>query len=105
MMCDSPAIEADESKLDADHPMELEYGFIMDDVTGVQNLTTSKGFAHFLLYPNPIFKPFDREVKYYKSDYLNINVSFKIKIIKLFFPKYLKNPIYQKKLKTHRVKK
>lgn len=76
MICDSPAIEADESKLDADHPMELEYGFIMDDVAGVQNLTSNKGFAHFLLYPNPVFKPFDKEVKYYKSDYLNINVRY-----------------------------
>lgn len=74
MICDSPMIEADESKLDADNPMQLEYGFLMDDVAGVQNLTTSKGFAHFLLYPNPVFKPFDKEVKYYKSDYLNINV-------------------------------
>lgn len=74
MICDSPAIEADESKLDADHPMKLEYGFIMDDVVGVQNLTSNKGFDHFLLYPNPVFKPFDKEVKYYKSDYLNINV-------------------------------
>lgn len=76
MVCDSPMIEADESKLDADNPMQLEYGFIMDNVAGVQNLTSlNKGFSPFLLYPNPVFKPFDKEVKYYKSDYLNINVS------------------------------
>lgn len=75
MVCDSPVIEADSAKLDADLPMELEYGFRMDNVSGVQNLTMTKGFSSFLLYPNPVFIPFDKEVKYYKSDYLNINVS------------------------------
>lgn len=74
MICDSPKIEADESKLDADNPLKLEYGFKMDNVTGVLNLTMKNGFPHFLLYPNPDFSPFEKEVKYYKSDYLNINV-------------------------------
>ncbi|KAK4872260.1 hypothetical protein RN001_016384 [Aquatica leii] len=73
MLCDSPKIEADESKLDADNPLKLEYGFKMDNVSGVLNLTMKNGFPHFLLYPNPDFEPFDKEVKYYKSDYLNIN--------------------------------
>lgn len=75
MVCDSPMIEADESKLDSDNPMRLEYGFIMDNVQGVQNLTMTRNFTPFYLYPNPVFIPFDKEVKYYKSDYLNINVS------------------------------
>lgn len=75
MTCASPVIEADESKLDADDPLKLEYGFRMDNVSGVQNLTMNNNFTPFLLYPNPIFEPFDKEVKYYKSDYLNINVS------------------------------
>lgn len=76
MICDSPVIEADGAKLDADDPMELEYGFRMDNVSGVQNLTMTKGFSAFLLYPNPVFIHFDKEVKYHKSDYLNINVSY-----------------------------
>lgn len=76
MICNSPVIEADDSKLDADSPLKLEYGFRMDNVSGVQNLTTlNKDFNPFFLYPNPIFVPFDKEVKYYKSEYLNINVS------------------------------
>lgn len=76
MICMSPVIdEVEDSKLDADNPLKLEYGFRMDNVTGVQNLTQSKKeFNPFLLYPNPTFNPFDKEVKYYKSDYLNINV-------------------------------
>jgi plexin A len=74
MMCSSPVIEADETKLDADNPLKLEYGFRMDNVSGVQNLTLNKDFSPFLLFPNPVFVPFDKEVKYYKSEYLNINV-------------------------------
>lgn len=77
MVCMSPVIdEVEDGDLDADKPLKLEYGFRMDNVTAVQNLTKSKKeFNPFLLYPNPIFQPFDKEVKYYKSDYLNINVS------------------------------
>ena len=75
MICDSPIIEV-EGSIDADNPLQLEYGFRMDNVLGVQNLTTSNnGFSPFLLYPNPVFERFDKEVKYYKSEYLNINVS------------------------------
>ncbi|CAG9816899.1 unnamed protein product [Phaedon cochleariae] len=74
MTCNSPVIDAaEEVKLDADNPLKLEYGFRMDNVTGVQNLTLNKEFNPFLLYPNPLFIPFEKEVKYYKSDYLNIN--------------------------------
>ncbi|KAJ8983519.1 hypothetical protein NQ317_012010 [Molorchus minor] len=74
MVCSSPVIDAaEDDKLDADNPLKLEYGFRMDNVTGVQNLTMNKAFNPFLLFPNPLFIPFEKEVKYYKSDYLNIN--------------------------------
>lgn len=73
MICLSPVIEADEDKLDADNPLKLEYGFRMDNVTRVQNLTENNQFLPFDLFPNPVFFPFDKEVKYYKSEYLNIN--------------------------------
>lgn len=73
MVCKSPTIEVPENVLlDAERPLALEYGFRMDNVTGVQNLS-QHGFNHFLLYPNPIYEVFDEEVKYYKSDYLTIN--------------------------------
>ena len=81
MICMSPVIdEVDESKLDADNPLKLEYGFRMDNVTGVQNLTLNQNFNPFLLYPNPTFYSFDKEVKYYKSDYLNINESIPVTV-------------------------
>lgn len=73
MACYSPMIEADKSKLDAETPLKLDYGFRMDNVLGVQNLTVDKNYHHFLLFPNPIYDPFEEEIKYYKSDYLTIN--------------------------------
>jgi plexin A len=74
MACPSPNIVVPEP-LDAEHPLLLQYGFRMDNVTGVQNLSVKEGYSYFLLYPNPVYEPFDEEVKYYKSDYLTINVS------------------------------
>lgn len=73
MICKSPTIEVPEHVMvDAERPLTLEYGFRMDNVTGVQNLS-QHGFTNFLLYPNPIYDRFDEEIKYYKSDYLTIN--------------------------------
>uniref|UniRef100_A0A1B0CEW4 Sema domain-containing protein n=1 Tax=Lutzomyia longipalpis TaxID=7200 RepID=A0A1B0CEW4_LUTLO len=71
MVCDSPSIDADGITLDADRPMLLEYGFHMDDVASVQNLSSRNN--HFELYPNPEYLPFEENVKYYKSEYLTIN--------------------------------
>jgi len=53
----------------------------MDNVMGVRNLTEKRGpkgeelFPEFHLFPNPIYESFE-EIKFYKSDYLTINVSF-----------------------------
>uniref|UniRef100_A0A1B6HCH7 Sema domain-containing protein n=1 Tax=Homalodisca liturata TaxID=320908 RepID=A0A1B6HCH7_9HEMI len=72
MKCYSPEINIGNADLDAEHPEKLEYGFKMDNVAGVQNLTRFS-FHPFTLYPNPVYDKFDEEVKYYKSDYLTIN--------------------------------
>lgn len=72
MICESPVIKTRGAKLDAERPERLEYGFIMDDVQSVRNLS-SKGFSKFYLYPDPEYYKFDENVKYYKSDYLTIN--------------------------------
>lgn len=73
MICDSPVIDADSSKLDPDNPENLEYGFKMDDVMEVKNLSSIGKFPPFELYPNPEYYPFEEEVKYFKSEYLTIN--------------------------------
>ncbi|XP_026472464.1 plexin-A4 [Ctenocephalides felis] len=73
MICESPVIESENRQLDSEKPLNLEYGFQMDNVPGVQNLSMQQNKQAFQLYPNPIYEPFDEEVKYYKSDYLTIN--------------------------------
>lgn len=72
MICNSPIIDADSGSLDADKPELLEYGFIMDNVAAVQNLS-AKHKNYFELYPNPVYLKFEENVKYYKSEYLTIN--------------------------------
>ncbi|XP_008204796.2 plexin-A4 [Nasonia vitripennis] len=72
MICKSPEIDVLLGALDAEKPLSLEYGFRMDNVARVQNLT-QQGLHPFLLYPDPVYDVFDTEVKYYKSDYLTIN--------------------------------
>lgn len=72
MECPSPVIEADSRILDPENPMLLEYGFLMDNVLQVQNLS-KKHNNHFELYPNPEYFTFEERVKYFKSEYLTIN--------------------------------
>ncbi|KAM7341328.1 plexin A [Cochliomyia hominivorax] len=73
MICDSPEIDTVNSDLlDAENPEKLEYGFLMDNVLQVQNLS-HKHNNYFELYPNPVYFNFEERVKYYKSEYLTIN--------------------------------
>lgn len=72
MECPSPTIEADSQILDPENPTLLEYGFLMDNVLKVQNLS-KKHNNHFELYPNPEYFTFEERVKYFKSEYLTIN--------------------------------
>lgn len=78
MKCYSPEIDIGVADMDSENPEKLEYGFKMDNVAGVQNLTRFPNVSPFLLYPNPVYDKFDEEVKYYKSDYLTINVSWSV---------------------------
>jgi len=74
MECRSPAIPVPlPESISPENPVKIaDYGFIMDDVNSVQNLSLQY-FAPFVLYPDPVYEKFDEEVKYYKSDYLTIN--------------------------------
>uniref|UniRef100_W4VRI5 Putative plexins functional semaphorin receptor n=1 Tax=Corethrella appendiculata TaxID=1370023 RepID=W4VRI5_9DIPT len=72
MVCDSPVIDTENEILDAEKPLMLEYGFQMDDVVDVQNLSM-KTRNPFELYPNPMYLQFEEHVKYFKSEYLTIN--------------------------------
>jgi plexin A len=60
-----------EKWMTGDIPLQLEYGFQMDDVIATKNLSKNQLQA-FQLYPDPVYQPF-AEKKYYNSDYLTIN--------------------------------
>ncbi|XP_017022606.1 plexin-A2 isoform X2 [Drosophila kikkawai] len=73
MECASPIIDVDNRLIiDAEKPLLLEYGFLMDNVLRVQNLSKTHN-NHFELYPNPEYFVFEERVKYFKSEYLTIN--------------------------------
>ena len=81
MYCSSPEISAPVAWRSTDNPepLKLDFGFVMDDVARVQNLSKLLN-AHVQLYPDPEFKKFDEDpnsdgtdIKYYKSDYLTLN--------------------------------
>ncbi len=76
MYCHSPRIDAPVTwrSIANPEPLKLDFGFIMDAVSRVQNLSKHLN-SHVLLYPDPEFNKFDEDdgIKYYKSDYLTLN--------------------------------
>lgn len=82
MTCISPILTIDTEKLNPDKPIRLDFGFQMDNVAAVQDLS-SKGFARFELFPNPTFDQFTEIVKYIEDQQLTItgkNLNFACKI-------------------------
>lgn len=77
MKCESPPVPDEKLEFQGEESIELDLGFVMDNVREVQNLSTRKynPFLKFKMHPKPEFIPFADGVKYYKSDYLTINVS------------------------------
>ena len=80
MSCMSPFVPDEKLatyRLSPEEPIELDHGFIMDNVDSVHNLATrlNNRLPMFLMYSNPEYKPFPEPIKYYKSDYLTINGS------------------------------
>lgn len=71
MTCVSPILNIDTANLNPDKPIRLDFGFIMDNVTGVRDLS-SKGFAKFELFPNPVYDQFTEMVKYVENQQLTI---------------------------------
>ncbi|KAL1449698.1 hypothetical protein WDU94_002181 [Cyamophila willieti] len=72
MNCTAPSINVKyPGKNNDTHPEQLEYGFMMDNVASVQNLS-SKLNNLYLLYPNPIYYQFKEEIEHYKNENLTI---------------------------------
>ena len=78
MVCMSPSIVGAISTGIREQPLVVPYGFIMDNVTALKNLTAyDDRRAMFRFYPDPTFESFEEGVKYFqnKNEYLTINVS------------------------------
>ncbi|GIX99609.1 hypothetical protein CEXT_662822 [Caerostris extrusa] len=75
MKCRSPAVPPSKIDFSGDEAIELDFGFLMDSVERVKNLSERPGFPKFYMYPDPLYYKFTEEnnIKYYKSDYLTIN--------------------------------
>ncbi|XP_065211350.1 plexin-A1-like [Planococcus citri] len=67
MTCLTPAIlDIDSSSFNKSNPIRLNYGFVMDNVAYVQNIsvnTSHNKFKKLMLYPNPTFKSSNEEIK------------------------------------------
>ncbi len=81
MLCNSPSIASGyyaHYSEPPDNPITVNYGFIMDNVLSLRNITTQNGQSRiFSFYSDPVLLPFEEEYKYYqpKNEYLTINVS------------------------------
>ncbi|RWS17561.1 plexin A-like protein [Dinothrombium tinctorium] len=79
MKCKSPKVPLEKLSFerDKDDAIELDFGFIMDNVKSVMDLSKREHnpFPKFLMYQNPEYFEFTEAngIKYYKSDYLTIN--------------------------------
>lgn len=71
MTCVTPVIDVDSSKMNPDNPTKLEFGFIMDAVTSVRDLSL-KGHPKFQLFPNPTYDRFAEMIKYIENQSLTI---------------------------------
>lgn len=69
MECRTPLVSIGNRQIDPDNPLDLEYGFLLNNVT-----TVSTEFSKFFLYPDPIYDKFDERVKYHNTgENLTIN--------------------------------
>lgn len=82
MTCNTPAVPPELLHFTRQDYVELDYGFILDNVQSSRSLTTQRTnrehlFPKFRMYRTPDFYEFPEpdRVKYYRGEYLTINVS------------------------------
>ena len=81
MNCTAPSVKASgvgSTDIKPANPVILSYGFLMDNVLDLRNLTAHSSESRlFLLYPDPTFDEFADGFKKFqsKNEYLTINVS------------------------------
>lgn len=78
--CIVPAVDFGDEPISVTSPKEVQYGFIMDGVSQLKNLSDSPQFRPLLYFPDPIVRPFSEEKntkKYVKGDRLVIEGQFR----------------------------
>lgn len=73
MRCPAPDVST--WKLDISKPIRMHYGFVMDGVTELLNISQEAGFQPLIYYPNPKVLPFSSVKRYVKGEPLSIKVS------------------------------
>ncbi len=87
MTCQTPDIHEStvaDLVIDPNEPVALHYGFIMDNVTELRNLTSYDytGNNEFSVYPDPSFDRWKNPKNFQlTSEYLTINVSVVLLIL------------------------
>lgn len=60
MECLTPSVIHDPNeKINPENGLEIDYGFIMDNVQGVRNLMKVPNLGGFRLFPNPVYFKFE----------------------------------------------
>ncbi|XP_014769592.1 plexin-A1 isoform X1 [Octopus bimaculoides] len=78
--CRMPSLDFGENQVSLTSPKEVQYGFIMDGVVQLKNLSDNPEFRPLLYFPDPVAEPFTGErstKKYMKGDKLVIEGKFR----------------------------
>lgn len=62
MECPFPTVPVLDQQISPEEPLSLDYGFLLDDVQSVCNLSHSPNFPKLLLYPDPVYEKFNEGV-------------------------------------------
>ena len=93
--CRVPSVDFGDEPISVTSPKEVHYGFLMDGVSQLKNLSANPQFRPLLYFPNPVVRPFSEEKntkKYKKGDMLVIEV----RKICFFFSSSFYLPRYEK---------
>lgn len=96
MRCETPAVPIERLHFTRQEYIELDYGFIMDNVHSVRSLTIPRigggirdhpPFPKFRMYRLPDFHEFSESdrIKYYRGEYLTINVIIFIEFVSFIY--------------------
>lgn len=77
MNCSTPSLATAAEVSNISRPKRIAYGFEMDNVEELRNLSSSEEYGVFIIFPDPSFDTFKDSVMVHRKNnlYLTINVS------------------------------